>query len=145
MTTTNDTAGPVRLTEWEQHAAAGRLNEAIVAYVTKYDWVTFVELQNRFDHYRDTRGDLCLFLGDEYPNIILWAGMSRAFVDLLERLQKDKRVFAHVASPLSYLHDGGMLKMPLAKRAHKYKELHWLPVCLRVVPIGQGRGRKKGV
>jgi hypothetical protein len=135
MTTTNDTAGPVRLDEWERHAAAGRLDEAVVAYVRRFDWETFVELQRHFGGYLNVEGDVCLTPSPRHPNLILWAGMSQEFASLLLGLLDAKRLHVHGASLFSYMIDGGMLRMPLAKSARAYKKPHWLPACLRVVPL----------
>ena len=117
--------------KWQQPAREGRLADAIEAYVRAYDWVTFVELLRRLEPFAEVRGSMALEIA---PNVILWVGMSEAFVNAIEDLRQAKRLFAEPTVRLTYLIDGGGLKAPIAKRIPKggYKKEHWLPVCLRV-------------
>lgn len=107
------------------------LADRIEQYVRAYDWVTFAELENKID---GLRGDLLLSI--DPPNVVLWAGMSEAFIDALEILRRDRRVFPWPTVYLTYLIDGGLLKLPIAKRpptgGKRYAKERWLPVCLRV-------------
>jgi hypothetical protein len=104
----------------------------IEAYVRRMDWVMSPELRT---HIPGLRGDIELSF--EAVNGVLWAGMSQAFADALELLRSQGRVHVHGTSPLVYLIDGGMLRLPVAKRPPKggYKQPHWVPVCLRTVPL----------
>lgn len=122
---------------WETPAREGRLADAIEAYVRQYDWVTFVELGRRLDPYFDLKGSWALEVA---PNVILWLGMSQQFVDAVEELRHAKRVWAWPSSFLTYMIDGGGLKLPLAKRIPKtgYKKERWLPVTLRVHEFAKG-------
>lgn len=125
---------------WETAAREGRLADAIEAYVKAYDWVTFPELERRLGPFVEVAGPLSLEIA---PNVILWAHMSEAFVDAVIELQDARRVWAWPASTLTYMIDGGMLKLPVAKRLPKagYKKKRWLPVCLRIAAPPKGRGR----
>ncbi len=118
---------------WEAPAKEGRIADAIEQYVRTYDYVTFVELGRRLKPYIEVRGDVALEIA---PNVILWAGMSQAFADAITELQQGKRIWPHPSSLLTYFHDGGALRMPIAKRIPKggYKKEHWLPVTFRVTP-----------
>lgn len=125
---------PEDLAEWQKLARVGRLDDAIVEYVRRMDWVSFPELERNLKPYLDCRGDWALTT-KENSNVIFWCGMSRPFFDLISGLLTAQRVHLHQASMLTYMIDGGMLKMPLVKSVKPYKTPHWLPVCLRVVPL----------
>lgn len=120
-------------TSWESLAATGDLEAAIVTYIATYDWVTFVELKKQFEPYCNVHGSAVLSLD---KNIVLWAGMSDDFCDTIIKLLDEQRVHLHPTIVLTYLFDGGVLRMPLVKRPPKngYREPRWLPACLRVVP-----------
>jgi hypothetical protein len=125
------------LDAWEEMAAAGRLADAVVEYVRANDWVSFPELQQRLGAYLETGGDVCLELR---TNLVVWAGMSQAFADLVQGLLAAGRLSLHPASVMTYLIDGGMLRLPLAKRDREYRKPHWSPACLRVVPLRRRGG-----
>jgi hypothetical protein len=110
--------------------------DAIVDYVTRYDYVTFIEIARQLEKRGvETKGHQALCLPDD-PNMILWAGMSADFVAVYHVLHESKRIYPHPAQYLTYLIDGGTLRMPIAQRAPKagYREPHWVPVCFRTVP-----------
>jgi hypothetical protein len=125
---------------FEQLAQAGDLEGAVLAYVRDNDYVTFVELQRRLGAYMDVKGDLCWELR---PGVVLWVEMSEAFAQLLRGLVQQKRLFLHPANWMTYMIDGGFLRLPVAKKAQDYKKPHWLPVCLRLVPLPPERKRKR--
>jgi hypothetical protein len=133
-----DLAG--ELPAWAGLAAAGRYEEAVLALVRKYDYVTFAELQQKLAPYLPTDGSQALTLTHE--NLIVWLGMSEAFCDLMQRLFREQRLFAHPSSYLSYMMDGRLPGLPLAKRPPKggYRTPHWVPVCLRLVPLPETKG-----
>ena len=122
---------------WETPAREGRLADAIEAYVRQYDWVTFVELGRRLEPFFELKGTWALEIA---PNVILWLGMSQPFVDAVEHLRHEHRVWVWPSSFLTYMFDGGCLKLPIAKRIPKagYKKERWLPVTLRVVELKKG-------
>jgi hypothetical protein len=71
----------------------------------------------------------------EHPNIIWWPRMSEEAIEILGRLRKEGAFHFHLASPLTYLTDGCVVKFPLAKRNMQYATPHWLPVCLKTGPL----------
>ncbi len=114
------------------------LEAAIVDLVARLDYVSFAELPRRLAEagFAESRlkGDSTL----ELPgNIILWCGLSAELVDAIRALLDSKRLHLHPASTLVYIIDGVALRLPVAKRLPKegYRKSHWLPVCLRVVPV----------
>lgn len=78
----------------------------------------------------DTDGDIAVEPGT-CPNLIIWAGMSHEFADVLKGLLRDPRVKVTPTSLLVYLCDGKALNFPVAKNPPKngYREPHWVPVC----------------
>jgi hypothetical protein len=107
--------------------------ELALDYIRRYEHVSFIELQ-RFAE--DTlgipsSGDYAL---EAAPNLILWAGVSNDFVDLVNAIKATKSVDLNPTSLLVYMVDGGLLNMPIAKRPPRngYKEPHWAPVVLHL-------------
>jgi hypothetical protein len=133
--------------KWQQEAEAGNLRAAIVEYIRLYDWVTFPELQRKFEPYMDVRGHIGILM--EKKNIVFWGGLSQELADLIVALDADGAIRYEPASPLAYLVDGGLSTLPLVRRPPRngYKHPHWLPVCLRLedeyreAPPAAGRER----
>lgn len=120
---------------WEELAKVGEFKKAIRALVSELDWVTFVELQRKFEPYFETTGSF--EIANAARNIVFWQGLSEKLVQLLLELGREKQLFYHPAGQgaLVYFVDGACLKLPIVKRAVSYKTPHWLPVCLRTVPL----------
>ena len=131
--------------DWRAPAERGDLAGAIEAYVKAYDWVTFPELMRKLEPHvpGGVRGEWAICTPAD-PNLILWTGMSEPFKDALRGLLAERRLFFHPAELLTYLVDGGLMRMPLASRPPKdgYKAPHWLPTCLRTVPMREKRRRR---
>lgn len=123
---------------WETLAKEGLLKEAIFEFVRERDWVTLVELQQHMSDYMETKGHVAL---EWAPNLFLWGDMSQELVDLILELIKEKRIFFYTTSVITYMADGGMSSLPVAKSIPKngYKKPHWLPVCIRVAPHDRPR------
>jgi hypothetical protein len=121
-----------RVTEWEQLAAKGDLDDALLSYVRRTDTPTFTEIQQRFAEFMPTEGSSALHL-PRRPNTILWAGMSEELSALFVRAFESKTIIPMPTIPLVYMIDGGALNLPIAKRVtgQDYKKEHWLPTVLR--------------
>lgn len=103
-----------------------------VDYILDRDWVSFVELRDFLARAGvPVAGDHEMHIAD--TNIVLWAGMSPEYVEVVESLRSSGRVILDAGSPLAYLVDGGALRLPIAKRPPKagYREPHWAPVFFR--------------
>src|SRR5262245_15005970 len=109
---------------FEELARAGNFAEAICAYVEDNGRVTFAELSARLSPFMETHGEHAL---ERLPNLIVWAGMSQAFIDLIRDLLHKQRLMLSTASLWIYLLDGMALNLPLAKSEREYKTPHWLP------------------
>jgi hypothetical protein len=108
--------------------------DAVVQLVKARDYVSFTEIERLLAQRGvSTQGDVTLTLPDR-PSIVLWAGMSDAFFEIMAAVLRGRRIHLIPASQLVYLVDGGMLRLPLAKRVIQYKKPHWLPVTFRYGP-----------
>jgi hypothetical protein len=126
---------------WEDFARAGRLADAIAAYVARMDWTTFVELEQRLAPYFEIEGNASI---ESAPNTFIWTGMSEPFAEAMLQLIDEGRLHLHPATSLTYVLDGGALRLPVAKRPPPggYARPRWLPVLLRVVPIDNATGNQ---
>jgi hypothetical protein len=127
---------------WKELAQAGKLEEAMVAYVEENDYVTFAELSLRLGEYFNGTGDWALEL---WPNGILWTGMSEDFLQAYLNLKNQGIIDAVGVAPLVYLMDGAVLNLPVPKRLPRdkvkgYAKPYWLPICLR-----PGDGKQQAV
>jgi hypothetical protein len=125
-------------------AQAGNYVEAVIALVRERDWVTFVEIKDLLSPHVETAGFLAFEVA---PNLVLWAGMSQQFCDVIHAVRASNAVELVPDSYLSYLVDGMTLRMPLAKRPPPggYKTEHWAPVCFRVQSSQQPTRRRRHV
>jgi hypothetical protein len=101
--------------------------EQILKIVTERRTVTFVELQNSIAGFGGGDKEISLN-GDGYSNIVLWGGLTDAAVAALEELRVSRAIHPIPAAPLTYLIDGAMMRMPVAKSKRHYKKPHWAPV-----------------
>ena len=107
------------------------MKDEILAYISKYQNVTFAELSKNIGGFDG--GSYCLPAPDSLGDTILWSDMSEEGSRAIQDLMNEKRIEAAPCGPLPYMTDGVMLKLPLATRARKYKKLHWLPVTFKTV------------
>lgn len=97
-------------------------------YIRRHRGVTFVEIKRILSEHIRIDGDLSYELS---PNVILWAGMSEDFCQIMENLRLGKKIEIRPTHFLTYIADGEGIKLPVALRPSKkgYKKPHWLPVC----------------
>ena len=129
---------------WEVHAAAGHLADAVVEFVRERDWVTPVEIQQRFAAYFPVHGTFDWASGT-HRNVIFWVGLSEELADAIIDLLRARRLFMHPASWWTYCADGVLLNLPLVKCVPPggYKRPHWAPTALRLVPPDNGGPRRR--
>jgi hypothetical protein len=105
--------------------------DKIFALLRERDNVSFAELDRLIEGFHG--GDVSLSLeGPKHSNIIMWTNMTKEGADAIEELRAAKLVRADPSVPLVYLVDGAMLKLPLAKARHHYKQPHWAPTVLNL-------------
>jgi hypothetical protein len=111
------------------------LKAKILDYVTKSDWVSFAQLQ-RLDGFKAADGEPALEIthGD-FQNIVLWRGLTQAAADALRELRAEDKIHWMPGAWVSYLGDGAVPRLPIAKRARHYAKPHWLPVFYRPGPL----------
>jgi hypothetical protein len=90
--------------------------------------LTFIELLKYLPY---LRGDKSISFASE--GMVLWVNVSDQCIDAIEILVKEQAISMNPTSTLTYLADGGGLKLPIAKRAQKYKNAHWLPVTFSLI------------
>jgi|RhiMetdeSRZDD1v2_1073273.scaffolds.fasta_scaffold1639237_2 hypothetical protein len=81
------------------------------------------------------------------PNLVLWTGMSQEWVDALNELFRAGLLWRQPCIVLTYLVDGAVLQLPLAKRPPKqgYATPHWAPSCVRpITPIAPRKRKRYG-
>lgn len=109
------------------------LTAAITACIDRvrlYNHVTFVELRGVLErHGVPSAGNGTMELSN-CPNLFLWSGMSDEFYDIMAAVLRDEHIELRPTVLLTYLIDGGLLQLPIAKRPPKngYREPHWAPV-----------------
>jgi hypothetical protein len=101
------------------------MRTAILDYVRAHPGTTFVELERVLGE--SMCGPRALFAGPAEHNVVLWDGVSQEFIDTMLALRDGGELVARPTHYLTYLCDGNLLQLPLARRA-KYKTPHWLPV-----------------
>jgi hypothetical protein len=119
--------------------------EAVVGLVHRDQHVSLVEVERLLaPRGVETTGSAALGLtvGDEAQNIFLWVGASSVFVDIVRAALDSGRIHIAPAPLLTYLCDGKFPRLPLAKRAVRYKTPHWLPVVLNPGPQPRPRPRR---
>ena len=83
------------------------LRGRILSVIREVDTVTFAELRNRFDEFRNGLATYCL-----PGNIVLWSGMTDEAVRAFDDLKFDKLIVPVPTSPWTYSYDGHGLTLP---------------------------------
>ncbi len=97
--------------------------------------VSFVELRNAVGE--SFNGDWLMVASNDYPNIVLWFGLSRAALTALRELLEEGVITMRPTTPLVYMADGAMPNVPIAKQRRKYKTERWLPVVFNLTAQGK--------
>lgn len=66
----------------------------------------------------------------EFPNLVLWSGLSPEAMDELEELEDDEVIRFSRTNARRYAEDGFTPTLPVAQRVSKYRTPHWLPVLI---------------
>jgi hypothetical protein len=107
---------------------------ALLRYIREQDYVTFAEMPRLLAPFMETKGQMAAEI-QHVPNLILWLGMSPAWIETLNELFATGLLWRQPCSVLSYAVDGALLHLPVAKRPpkHGYATPHWGPVCFRPI------------
>jgi len=102
------------------------MEQQIVDFVRKMGGgVTFVELMNLLGE--RAKGNHSYCIGDN-ATIVLWTGISLAFSEAIHHLLQEKRLEQVPTLMLTYILEGDILGLPIAKGNYNYEKSHWLPV-----------------
>lgn len=108
------------------------VKQAVLEYIKKRSGVTYVEIEKVFDRMGfDWRGDTGMVC-HHGKNILFWDGWTQEAFDILNELEKEKKIFKQSTLNIVYLADGKAFNLPIATDIKRYKELHWLPVVFNV-------------
>lgn len=106
----------------------GSLKREVVDYIKDYGNVSFVELERKFPNH---------FSGDysfraKKDNVYFWTNMTKQMVTIIGDLVKEEIIEFSPTSFMTYLIDGKILQMDVAKKPPKggYKTPRWLPVVM---------------
>jgi hypothetical protein len=97
----------------------------IEAFVKGNPGATFPEVMRLFGEW--SVGDTAMTLS-EFPNLILWVGMSQGFVEALEEAQQLGLIHRRPSTVLVYAVDGQLLGVPVATKVKREGIDKWLPV-----------------
>lgn len=114
------------------------LEKRILGLVAERQYVTFAEIKQMLGP-EVFEGQQALYTKG-YPNIIIWANMSDNVVDAISELMRETKIYPNPASILTYIVDGEILRMPVAKRLIQYKKPHWAPTVFCTFPY-EKKGR----
>lgn len=98
--------------------------------------VSFVELSREIGE--EAEGDNSMEISD--LNICFWMNMSESFVKSMLSLRE--KIDPVPCSVLVYLADGRIPRLPVAKSARKYNDLHWAPVTWKIKDWHEKKGTK---
>jgi hypothetical protein len=115
--------------------------DQILALVKNRETVSFMELEREIDGFKG--GDYEWIL-DPW-NIVLWAGMTKEAIDAMLLLREKHLIHPTATTLLVYMIDGGMPRLPLAKRKVVYKKPHWIPVVFNPGPDPKSKHAKRAL
>jgi hypothetical protein len=130
-----DDDGPKIKEQWRNLAEMGQLNAALVEYVRTHDPASLADIESIIDPYLPARGDQGMALKSDL-NCVVWSGVSKEFIDLLQSLIAARRLHLHACDVAMYKSSGKTLPLPVRKElpAEKLERPEWLPCTVRVVP-----------
>lgn len=127
---------------WVSLAEHGQMNAAVIEYLRRHGSAVFPQLQSDFARWLPTGGGLGLALKSDL-NILLWAGLSKEFVEVLIELISSRRIYVHPAGIRPYEQLQKTLPFPQLAEVpeEKLSRAGWLPSVLRLMPPPGGSGR----
>ena len=113
----------------KEHLPASQdLKQRIFSFLDKYKTVTFAEMK----WIPGFSGEKTACIS---PNVIVWTEISTEAISAINELIAEGSIEVRPYRPgwqgvMTYGFDGGVLPLPLAKRARPYERPRWLPVYL---------------
>jgi hypothetical protein len=122
-------------------AGLSEMAERLLELVRRRRCVSFVEMEREIEGFGG--GDMSLGIeNDKVSNIMLWWGMTPAAVDAMAELRKQQLIHPIPTTILTYMIDGRVPQLPLAKGRRHYKKLHWAPTVFNPGPHGNNKKRR---
>ncbi len=115
------------LPEYERLVAEGKYVEAVIGFIEDTMAVSFAEIDGWLSSQIESIGPVqveCL----TNETLILWAGMSKFFANIMDKVLKCQKVETQPTSHLTCLADSAALNLSIASKVYAYITLHWLPV-----------------
>jgi hypothetical protein len=113
-------ARPAQETPTQKGMEMTAMYDAILSLVTRTRTVSFAEMSSQIPGFN---GDLALMLeSDDYGNICMWPSLSKEAVDALEALRVARAIHPVPTPWLTYVIDGVVPNLPIAKSRRKYKK-----------------------
>jgi hypothetical protein len=109
-------------------AAKPNLKADVLAYIRENLPVSFANLYNNFEAFRDGG-----FNANLREGCILWHNMTHEACEAIAELLAEGLVAAEITSVMTYHIDGRALNLPIATGDRSYRRDHWLPTLLRPI------------
>jgi len=107
---------------------------AVIEHIKQHSGVTVVEILKILNKCGvPAEGDQALHLPD-YENILLWLNLSTEAAVILSRVMGHPNCTCVPTRVLTYMIDGTIPSLPLARSARQYVKPRWLPVVWNWVP-----------
>ena len=104
-----------------------KISNVIFDYIKTKHYVSFVEIENIFlKSGFEYRGNLAI----QHPsmsNVVVWIDWNQEAVDVIREVI-DMGVHYVPTAVLTYLTDGKVLDLPVARTRKDFKKMHWVPV-----------------
>jgi hypothetical protein len=108
-----------------------KTEKELIEFIAKTPSASFVDLKRFFG--ADFDGEYEMALPEPYQNMVLWTGMKLEVIKLIGEAIRNNKINPVPTTTLIYLMDGQSLRLPIAKKAFKYKTPHWIPIVFHVV------------
>jgi len=105
-------------------------DDRIVAFIDGHDRVTIpmVRIFCR-QNGMSTDGPFAMAIR---PKVLVWSGMSRTFIETIQRLLDEKRIFMWPSSPWENERQGGVQKcVAINYLPESAPDWRWFPICFR--------------
>ena len=114
-------------------SAAASMEERILAFVRRRGGgVSFAELDEHIKGFEAIEGDQYKLILGDFPNVVVWWA-SREAIEAISGLMSKRKVCMNSTSHLTYVADGKIPRLPLARRVQEYAKPHWLPATLSLL------------
>jgi hypothetical protein len=108
-----------------------QLADEIAKMVAETNHVSFAELMREWpDHFAYRGDDSRALMSPDNPNLLYWTGMSPIGAGAIDAVLARTGIELRPTQSLTYVIDGCMLSLPIAKTKHKYRTPHWQPATL---------------